>query len=138
MIRRLGPAVIFLVGLAAAAVLAVHAGLGAILRSIAEIGWGRLAAICALQLGSLALCAWAWRLVAGRAGFLACALSRWIRDGASNLVGFIPAIARPSPAAPWPCSAPPAPGRPPPARWWTWRSRPWPRRSTPSSACSCC
>jgi putative membrane protein len=91
-IRRLGPAVVFLAGVAAAAVLAVHAGLPAILRSIAEIGWARLAIVCAVQMGALAFCAWAWERVSREASFAACFAARWIRDGASNLVAFIPAI----------------------------------------------
>lgn len=92
MIRRYGPALAFMIGVAAAAILAVNAGLGAIGGALARIGWGGLAQVCLLQLLALFLCALAWRTVSGRANLFAVVMSRWIRDGASNLVGFIPII----------------------------------------------
>jgi putative membrane protein len=70
----------------------VHAGLDATLRSVAAIGWEGLARICGLQLFALALCGLAWWAVTHNASLRACLLSRWIRDGATNLVGFIPAV----------------------------------------------
>ncbi len=92
MIRRFGAAAAFLVGIALASVLAVKAGLPAIQQSLVAVGWARLAAICILQLVSVALCAGAWRQVARGANLGACFVARWIRDGSANLVGFIPAI----------------------------------------------
>ncbi len=83
---------LFLVGIALAAVLAVNAGAGAVIESLASIGLERLLVVCGLQLVSLALCAAAWRCVARETSLAACMFARWIRDGASNLVGFIPAI----------------------------------------------
>ncbi len=83
---------LFLAGIALATVLAVNAGAGAVIRSFASIGVDRVLAVCALQLLSLALCGAAWRCVARETTLLACVFARWIRDGASNLVGFVPAI----------------------------------------------
>ena len=92
MIRRFGASIAFLLGIALATTLAVHAGLGPIGKAFAAVGWAHLLEICLLQLVSVAVCAAAWRTVAPGSTYLACLLSRWIRDGASNLVGFIPAI----------------------------------------------
>lgn len=92
MIRRFGAAALFLAGIALASVLAVRAGLEPIGRAFTAVGWIRLAEICTLQLVSVAVCAAAWFAVAPGSSYLACVLSRWIRDGASNLIGFIPAI----------------------------------------------
>lgn len=83
---------LFLAGMALAAALAVHAGAGAIVQTFQAIGWGRLLVVCLFQFVALALCAAAWRCVARETTLAACLLARWIRDGASNLVGFIPAI----------------------------------------------
>jgi putative membrane protein len=91
-IRRFGAAIAFLVGLAVAAALGAQAGFSAIGHAFAAVGWGRLLIICLLQLLSVAICAAAWRAVAEGSSYVACLLSRWIRDGASNLAGFIPAI----------------------------------------------
>jgi putative membrane protein len=91
-IRRFGATLIFLAGVAVAAILAVHAGLKPIAHAIAAVGWTGLFETCALQLVSVVLCAAAWWSVTDRTSFVACFLSRWIRDGASNLVGFIPAM----------------------------------------------
>jgi putative membrane protein len=92
MIRRFGAAVLFLAGLALAAGLAVYAGLADTAKAFKAVGWSGLLAVGLLQLVSVAVCAAAWRSVAAGSSYLACLLSRWIRDGASNLVGFIPAI----------------------------------------------
>jgi putative membrane protein len=91
-IRRFGAPLAFLAGLALAAVLADKAGFGAVGRAFTDIGWSGLAAVSLLQLAAIALCAAAWRAVAEGSSYVACLLSRWIRDGASNLWGFIPAI----------------------------------------------
>jgi putative membrane protein len=92
LIRRFGGTILFLAGAAVATVLVVRAGVEPISRAFAAVGWVRLAGICALQLVSVVVCAAAWFAVAPGSSYLACALSRWIRDGASNLLGFIPAI----------------------------------------------
>ncbi len=84
--------ILFLAGVGLAAVLAVHAGAGSIVHALQSIGVIRLICVCLLQLIALALCAAAWRCVAKETTLAACLLARWIRDGASNLVGFIPAI----------------------------------------------
>ena len=92
MIRRWGPPVVFLLGVGLGALLAVKAGLGAIGAALARIGWAGVAEVSLLQVVALLLCAAAWRAVSGQANFGATAAARWVRDGASNLVGFIPAI----------------------------------------------
>ena len=61
-------------------------------RRIADHKTAWLAGVCALQAGALALCAVAWWLVAGGPPLWACLLARWIRDGASNLLSFVPAL----------------------------------------------
>jgi putative membrane protein len=91
-IRRFGATIVFLAGVALAAALAVHAGLKPTAHAIEAVGWTGLFQVCALQLVSVFLCAAAWWSVTSTAPFAACFLSRWIRDGASNLLGFIPAI----------------------------------------------
>ena len=92
MIRRFSATLIFLAGVALAAALAVHAGLKPTARAIEAVGWKGLIQVCALQLVSVFLCGAAWWSVTKGAPFSACFLSRWIRDGASNLLGFIPAM----------------------------------------------
>ena len=82
----------FVAGCTAAAALAVYAGLPQVGRALAEIGWPGLAAVTLLQLVSLALCATAWRTVGEGAGWPAYLAARWIRDGVSNLWGFVPAL----------------------------------------------
>jgi putative membrane protein len=91
-IRRFGASIAFLAGLGLAAVLAAKAGFGAVGHAFTAVGWSGLLAVCLLQMLSVAVCAGAWRAVAEGSSYLACLLSRWIRDGASNLWGFIPAI----------------------------------------------
>ena len=92
MIKRFAASIAFLAGVAIAAALAVHAGLGATAQALAAIGWRGLAEVCLLQMGALAVCGLAWWSVTDGVGVGACLVSRWIRDGGSNLVGFIPAI----------------------------------------------
>lgn len=91
-IRRAFLPALFLVGIGAAAALAIHAGLGDIGRVLSAIGWRGLGLICAIQVVTLTLCGLAWRVVADDVRLWACVASRWIRDGSSNLVAFIPAI----------------------------------------------
>ena len=90
MIRRLVTGLLFFAGVALAATLAVHAGLQPTAHAIAAVGWSGLFETCGLQLVSVFLCAAAWWAVTDRTSFLACLFSRWIRDGATTLVG--PAI----------------------------------------------
>ena len=90
MIRRIATGLLFFAGVALAAVLAVRAGLRPTAHAIAAVGWGGLFETCGLQLISVFLCAAAWWAVTDRTSFLACLFSRWIRDGATTLVG--PAI----------------------------------------------
>ena len=90
MIRRIATGLLFFAGVALAAVLAVRAGLSPTAHAIAAVGWGGLLETCGLQLVSVFLCAAAWWAVTDRTSFLACLFSRWIRDGATTLVG--PAI----------------------------------------------
>ncbi len=89
---RLGFALLSALGVAIATGLAINAGLGAIADAIDDVGWLGLAWVCALQIVSLALCAAAWAMVADRTSFASCLTARWIRDGASNLVGLIPGL----------------------------------------------
>ena len=84
MIKRFAAAVVFLAGVALAAALAVHAGLGATAHALEAIGWPGLVAVGVLQLLSLAFCAGAWRLVAEGASLGVCFIARWIRDGGSS------------------------------------------------------
>ena len=90
MIRRVGAAVLFFAGVTVAVVLALHAGIKPITHAIAAVGWAGLLETCGLQLVSVFLCAAAWWAVTDDTSFRACFLSRWIRDGATTLVG--PAI----------------------------------------------
>ncbi len=92
MLKRLVMPALFLAGVALATALAVHAGVKPTLQAISAIGWRGLAEVGVLQLISLVICAAAWWAVADGAGLTACCAARWIRDGASNLIGFIPAI----------------------------------------------
>ena len=90
MIRRIGTAASFFAGVTVAVVLAIRAGIKPILHAIAAVGWTGLVETCGLQLISVFLCAAAWWAVTDGPAFRACFLSRWIRDGATTLVG--PAI----------------------------------------------
>ena len=90
MIRRILTSLLFFAGVTIAVVLALRAGLKPIANAIAAVGWSGLAETCALQLVSVFLCAAAWWAVTDRTSFVACLFSRWIRDGATTLVG--PAI----------------------------------------------
>jgi putative membrane protein len=92
LIRRAILPVMFAAGIAVAAALAVHAGLAGVGRVLAQIGPRGLAIVCAIQLVTLVLCGLALRVVSSGVGFWPCLGSRWIRDGSSNLVAFIPAI----------------------------------------------
>jgi len=92
MIRRIGPALLFVAGVILAVVLAYNAGVDAIGQALAAVGPWRLALVCVTQVVSLALCAVGWWVVAGGTPLRACLAARWIRDGATNLFGFIPAI----------------------------------------------
>jgi len=91
-IRRFGATVIFLAGIGLATALALHAGIDPIHRALDSIGWKGIFEVCALQAVSVILCAAAWWSVTDGTSYWACLVSRWIRDGASNLMGFIPAI----------------------------------------------
>ena len=90
MIRRIGTTVLFFAGVTVAVLLALRAGLKPITHAISAVGWSGLFETCGLQMISVVLCAAAWWTVTDRTSFLACVLSRWIRDGATTLVG--PAI----------------------------------------------
>ncbi len=90
--RRLVPALAFLAGVAVAAGLTIHSGAGAVAQAFAAVGLGRLLAVCGLQFVALALCAVAWWLVAGGLPLWSCLLARWVRDSATNLAGFFPAL----------------------------------------------
>jgi putative membrane protein len=79
-------------GVGVTAALAAHAGIGTVYRALDDIGWLGIVWVCMLQLGSMACCAAAWRLVAHRTSFLSCLTARFIRCGVTNLAGIIPAI----------------------------------------------
>lgn len=89
---RLGVIALTLAGLAAVAVLTAWAGIADVAAALADVGWLGLAWVCVLQLGSLALCAAAWQILAGGGGFAPFFTARWIRDGASNLIGILPGV----------------------------------------------
>jgi putative membrane protein len=92
MIKRFAASAIFLAGIGLAALLAVHAGIDSVYRALGDIGWKGIGGVCVLQFAALAVCGVAWWAVTEGVGMPPFLLSRWIRDGASNLVGFIPAI----------------------------------------------
>jgi putative membrane protein len=92
LIRKVGTTVVFLGGVALAVILALHAGLQPTAKAIAAVGWGGLAQLCAVQMISVVLCGLGWWAVTEGASAWSCLLSRWIRDGATNLLGFIPAM----------------------------------------------
>jgi len=89
---RLSLALCGALGVGITALLASYAGLGTIYAALDDVGWLGLVWICMLQLGSMALCAAAWKSVADNASFLSCLTARFIRDGVSNLAGIIPAV----------------------------------------------
>ncbi|HET6925658.1 MAG TPA: lysylphosphatidylglycerol synthase domain-containing protein, partial [Hyphomicrobiaceae bacterium] len=81
-------------GLALASGLFIHYGFAPIITAVATAGWGGLAAICAVHLVSLLLCALAWQLLlveAPAGAFLAVGWARWLRDSAGNLLAILPA-----------------------------------------------
>ena len=92
MIRKLLLPLVFLAGTAVAAFLALRAGLPSVLAALGQIGWSGFALVAGVQAISLVLCAAAWRSVSEAASLGAYAAARWVRDSASNLVGFIPAF----------------------------------------------
>jgi putative membrane protein len=87
---RLGLALICAFGVGVAALFTTYAGVGSIYSALDDVGWLGLAWVCLLQLGSLTLCAAAWKLVANGTSLLSCLTARCIRDGVSNLAGIIP------------------------------------------------
>ena len=79
-------------GVGVTAALAAYAGIGTVYGALDDVGWLGIAWVCMLQLGSMALCAAAWRTVAHDTTFLSCLTARFIRCGVTNLAGIIPAI----------------------------------------------
>ena len=79
-------------GLVIATALVLQAGLASIGDALADLTWLGLVWLCVLQIGSLALCAAAWWLLADGASFPACLTARWVRDGSSNLVSIVPGV----------------------------------------------
>lgn len=90
--RRLVAAFGVILGLALALGLVLKGGLSAIGGAIVAIGWPGLAAVSSLQLLSLFLCAAAWWIIGADGRLRAYVNARWMRDGFSNLLGFLPAI----------------------------------------------
>jgi putative membrane protein len=90
--KRLSLAVCAALGIGVIAALAAYAGLATVYRTLENVGWIGLAWVCTLQLGSMALCAAAWKCVAEGTPFLSCLTARFIRNGVSNLAGIIPVI----------------------------------------------
>ena len=81
-------------GLALAVCLFIYYGLEPIGEAFAAAGWGGLAALCAVHLISLALCALAWQMLLVEApprATLAFLWARWLRDSAGNLLAILPA-----------------------------------------------
>lgn len=89
---RIGLAIASTVGIGLATILVAQAGLPAIANALSDLSWLGLVWLCMLQLVSMMLCAAAWWVVADGASFSACLTARWVRDGASNLVSFLPGI----------------------------------------------
>ncbi len=89
---RLSLALFAALGVGVVAVLATYAGVGTVYRAFDDLGWPGLGGICVLQLGSMALCAAAWKSVADETSFLFCLTARFIRSGVSNLAGVIPTV----------------------------------------------
>jgi putative membrane protein len=85
-------ALLSLAGVGVAIVLIFQVGGEAVAKAVAAVGWRGLFAVCGLQLVSLAFCAGAWRTVAPGASYPACLMARALRDGASNIIGFAPAL----------------------------------------------
>ena len=92
MIRKVVLPLVFLAGSALAAFLVLRAGLPGILKALGQVGWSGFALMTLAQALSLVLCAGAWRVVSEAASLPAYVAARWVRDGASNLLGFIPAF----------------------------------------------
>src|SRR5262249_10663507 len=89
---RLSLALCGVLGVGVTAGLAAYAGLGSVYGALDDVGWLGLAWVCMLQLGSMVLCAAAWRYVAENTTFMSCLTARFIRDGVSNLAGIIPGV----------------------------------------------
>jgi putative membrane protein len=74
------------------AALAAYSDWGAIAEALGKLHWAGFLAICALQVGSIALCGAAWWALTERAGFFACTAARWIREGGSSILALLPGI----------------------------------------------
>lgn len=79
-------------GLGVASWLVLKAGPGAIGAMFAAISWKVLIAVTLLQLASIYLCAVAWWAIGMNGRLSEYAAARWIRDGFSSVLGFIPGI----------------------------------------------
>jgi putative membrane protein len=81
------------VGIALAVAVALWCGLDAVARALAQAGWLGLCAVSAYHLLPKALCGAAWWLVLprGTSGLARCFGFRWLRDGANDLLGVVPA-----------------------------------------------
>lgn len=84
------------IGLLCAAVLgsvfAARTGSAAFATALEALTWRPVLLICVLQLGSVALCGLAWWILTQHATFLACTIARWVRDGVSSILGFLPGM----------------------------------------------
>src|SRR5690349_2333489 len=92
MIGRIGLAAVTALSIALATVLAVQAGLSAVLDALRAVGLLGLVWVCVLQLAALTLCGAALRLVSDGLSFGSCLTARWIREGASNVIAVAPGI----------------------------------------------
>jgi putative membrane protein len=85
---KLGVVLAALIGLAVAAWLVFHIGLGAVLGAVASVGWSGFALLCLYGLGLLAVLGTAWAALMPGAGLWTFVWSRTIRDAAGEVLPF--------------------------------------------------
>lgn len=91
---KTGLAISALAGIGLCVWLVAYYGATQVGQALLAIGWLGLAAMCAVHLVSLILCALAWRVViieAPQTVFQSCLWARWLRDGIGNVLPIFPA-----------------------------------------------
>lgn len=65
-------------------------GFGDVAGALRTAGWLGIVALAAYHLGPMALCGVAWRSLQPKGSLKAFVLSRWVREGVSEIAGFLP------------------------------------------------
>lgn len=79
-----------LCALALGAIFVSRTGPVAVGTALEALIWQAVVLICALQIGSVVLCGLAWWILTQDASLVACMTARWVRDGVSSVLGFLP------------------------------------------------